>query len=186
MLARSASCSTSGCGSPRLQFSGRRTSRRGPVIAGSPSYSTGFAGDDAHVRFFALADILKVPVMAGSRGDPAGHPARQRAHAPSPARVRARRRDRYLPGSGSFQYAMGNGGPAWVCRGAVGRDDRALRDLRTGRRGPTRTALPHPAKIAFPSPPSEGDPIDTRENHEKIAPVELIVRAAGTGLALRR
>jgi 1-acyl-sn-glycerol-3-phosphate acyltransferase len=166
-----------------LQFSGTANiPKDGPVIiaANHPSYFDPVVlslATSRHVRFFALADILKVPVIGWFArqwgilpvyrgGD--NEPTVQKA-------LRVLQRGGAIgifpEGRRSLQYAMGNVKPG-VGRLAVQSGAKIVPCIIYGtwKAWPHLTALPHPAKIVVNFlPPIPIDSTDTRENHEKIA-----------------
>jgi 1-acyl-sn-glycerol-3-phosphate acyltransferase len=174
-----------------LQFSGTaHIPKEGPVIiAGNhPSYFDPVVlslATTRHVRFFALADILKVPVIGWFArqwgilpvyrgGD--NEPTVQKA-------LRVLQRGGAIgifpEGRRSLQYAMGTARPG-VGRLAVQSGATIVPCVIYGtwKAWPHLTALPHPAKIVVNFlEPIKIEPTDTRENHEKIAQQvrELIV-----------
>jgi len=166
-----------------LQFSGTKNiPKTGPVIiAGNhPSYFDPIVLSLATprlVRFFALAEILKIPVV-GWFGRQWGILPVYRGGDNEPTIQKALRVLQrggaigiFPEGRRSLQYAMG------VARPGVGR--LAVQSgativpcviYGTWKAWPKMTALPHPAKIVVDFLPAiTVDPVDTRENHEKIA-----------------
>jgi len=166
-----------------LQFSGTENiPKTGPVIiAGNhPSYFDPIVLSLATprlVRFFALAEILKVPligwfarqwgILPVYRGGD-NEPTVQKA-------LRVLQRGGAIgifpEGRRSLQFAMGTARPG-VGRLAVQSGATIVPCVIYGtwKAWPRLTALPHPAKIVVDFlPPLTVDPADTRENHEKIA-----------------
>jgi len=166
-----------------LQFSGTENiPKSGPVIiAGNhPSYYDTVVlslATTRHVRFFALADILKVPVI-GWFGRQWGILPVYRGGDNEPTVQKALRILQrggaigiFHEGRRSLQYAMGLARPG-VGRLAVQSGAVVVPCVIYGtwKAWPRLTALPHPAKIVVHFlPPIPVDPTDTRENHERIA-----------------
>jgi 1-acyl-sn-glycerol-3-phosphate acyltransferase len=166
-----------------IQFHGAENiPKEGPVIiaANHPSYFDPVVlslATDRVVRFFALAAILDVPIVGWfakkwgmlpviPRGD--NEPTVQKA-------LRILRRGGAIgifpEGRRSCQYTMGPIKPG-VGRLAAQSGARIVPCILYGtwKAWPHLTALPHPAKIVVDFLPSIAvDPIDTRENHERIA-----------------
>jgi len=166
-----------------LQFSGTANiPKDGPVIiAGNhPSYYDPIVLSLATprlVRFFALADILKVPVIGwfarqwgilpvyrGGNNEPSIQKALRVLQRGGAIGI-------FPEGRRSLQYAMG------IARPGVGR--LAVQSgavivpcviYGTWKAWPRLTALPHPAKVVVDFLPAiTVEPADTKENHEKIA-----------------
>jgi len=166
-----------------LQFSGTENiPKSGPVIiAGNhPSYYDPVVlslATTRHVRFFALADILKVPVIGwfgrqwgilpvylGGDNEPTVQKALRILQRGGAIGI-------FPEGKRSLQYAMGQARPG-VGRLAVQSGAVVVPCVIYGtwKAWPRLTALPHPAKIVVHFlPPIPVDPTDTRENHERIA-----------------
>jgi 1-acyl-sn-glycerol-3-phosphate acyltransferase len=166
-----------------LQFRGTSNiPPEGPVIiAGNhPSYFDPVVLSLAtmrHVRFFALADILKLPVIGwfarqwgilpvyrGGDNEPTVQKALRILQRGGAIGI-------FPEGRRSLQYAMGVARPG-VGRLAVQGGAKVVPCVIYGtwKAWPHLTALPHPAKIVVDFlPPISIDPIDTRENHEAIA-----------------
>lgn len=166
-----------------LQFHGlENVPREGPVIiaANHPSYFDPVVlslATERRIRFFALADLLKVPligwflrqwgILPVHRGGD-NEPTVQKA-------LRILRRGGAIgifpEGRRSFQWLMGDPKPG-VGRLAVQSGARIVPCVIYGtwKAWPRLTPLPHPAKIVVDFlPPLEVPPEDTRENHERIA-----------------
>jgi 1-acyl-sn-glycerol-3-phosphate acyltransferase len=166
-----------------LQFSGTENiPKSGPVIiAGNhPSYFDPIVLSLATprlVRFFALAELLKMPVVGwfarqwgilpvyrGGNNEPTIQKALRVLQRGGAIGI-------FPEGRRSLQFAMG------VARPGVGR--LAVQSgativpcviYGTWKAWPRLTALPHPAKIVVDFLPAiKVEPVDTRENHEKIA-----------------
>jgi 1-acyl-sn-glycerol-3-phosphate acyltransferase len=166
-----------------LQFSGTANiPKTGPmIIAGNhPSYFDPVVlslATTRHVRFFALADILKVPII-GWFGRQWGILPVYRGGDNEPTIQKALRVLQrggaigiFPEGRRSLQYAMGLARPG-VGRLAIQSGAKIVPCVIYGtwKAWPHLTALPHPAKIVVNFlPPISVDGPDTRENHEKIA-----------------
>jgi len=166
-----------------LQFSGTRNiPLTGPVIiAGNhPSYYDPIVLSLAtrrHVRFFALAEILKVPVIGwfarqwgilpvyrGGDNEPTVQEALRVLQRGGAIGI-------FPEGRRSLQFAMGTARPG-VGRLAVQSGAVIVPCVIYGtwKAWPRLTALPHPAKIVVDFLPAlTVEPLDTKENHEKIA-----------------
>lgn len=166
-----------------LQFSGvANIPREGPVViaANHPSFFDPVVlslATQRHVRFFALAEILKIPLIGWFARQwgilpvtPGGdnEPTIQKA-------LRILQRGGAIgifpEGRRSLQYAMGAARPG-VGRLAVQSGAVIVPCVIYGtwKAWPRLTILPHPAKIVvdfLPAMPYEM--VDTRENHESIA-----------------
>lgn len=166
-----------------LQFHGTsHIPKEGPVIiaANHPSYFDPVVlslATTRHVRFFALADILKVPVIGWFArqwgilpvyrgGD--NEPTVQKA-------LRVLQRGGAIgifpEGRRSLQYAMGLARPG-VGRLAIQSGAKIVPCIIYGtwKAWPHLTALPHPAKIVVDFlPPITVEGPDVKETHEKIA-----------------
>lgn len=166
-----------------IQFRGAENiPSKGPVIvaANHPSYFDPVVlslGTDRWIRFFALAEVFEVPLVgifvkkAGTlpvvRGGD-NEPSVQKA-------LRVLRRGGavgiFPEGRRSLRYAMGEVKPG-VGRLAVqsGAPIVPCVIYGTWKAWPTRTALPHPAKIVVDFlPPIRAEPVDTREGHQRVA-----------------
>jgi 1-acyl-sn-glycerol-3-phosphate acyltransferase len=166
-----------------LQFSGTENiPRTGPVIiAGNhPSYYDPIVLSLAtrrHVRFFALAEILKVPVIGwfarqwgilpvyrGGNNEPTVQKALEVLQGGGAIGI-------FPEGRRSLRFAMGTARPG-VGRLAVQSGAVIVPCVIYGtwKAWPHLTALPHPAKIVVDFLPAlTVEPVDTKENHEKIA-----------------
>lgn len=166
-----------------LQFSGAgNIPKDGPVIiaANHPSYFDPVVLSLAtarHVRFFALADILKVPLIGWFARQWGILPVYKGGNNEETVQKALRVLQRggaigiFPEGRRSLQYAMGNAKPG-VGRLAVQSGAKVVPCIIYGtwKAWPHLTALPHPAKIVVNFlPPIEVDRVDTKENHEKIA-----------------
>ena len=166
-----------------LQFSGTQNiPKTGPVIiAGNhPSYFDPVVlslATTRHVRFFALAEILKLPVI-GWFGRQWGILPVYRGGDNEPTVQKALRILQrggaigiFPEGKRSLQYTMGTARPG-VGRLAVQSGAVVVPCVIYGtwKAWPHLTAFPHPAKIVVDFlPPVAFELVDTRENHEKIA-----------------
>lgn len=174
-----------------LQFRGTENiPPTGPVIiAGNhPSYYDPIVlslATPRHVRFFALAELLKVPVIGwfarqwgilpvyrGGNNEPTVQKALRVLQRGGAIGI-------FPEGRRSLQFAMGTARPG-VGRLAVQSGAVIVPCVIYGtwKAWPRLTALPHPAKIVVDFlPPVAVEPVDTKENHEKIASQvrELIV-----------
>lgn len=166
-----------------LQFSGTSNiPDKGPAIiaANHPSYFDPIVLSLAmrrHVRFFALAEILKIPLIGwfarqwgilpvyrGGNNEPTVQKALEVLRSGGAVGI-------FPEGRRSLQYAMG------IARPGVGR--LAVQSgaviipcviFGTWKAWPHLTILPHPAKIVVNFLPAiKVDLVDTRENHESIA-----------------
>ena len=166
-----------------LQFHGlEHVPKAGPLIvaANHPSYFDPVVlslATERVVRFFALAGILKVPLIGWFAKQwgmlpvyPGGNnePTIQKA-------LRVLQRGGAIgifpEGRRSLQYAMGNARPG-VGRLAVQSGAKVVPCIIYGtwKAWPHLAALPHPAKIVVNFLPAiTVEPDDTRENHEAIA-----------------
>lgn len=174
-----------------LQFSGTSNiPGTGPAIiaANHPSYFDPIVlslATPRHVRFFALAEILKVPVIGwfarqwgilpvyrGGDNEPTVQKALQILQSGGAIGI-------FPEGRRSLQFAMGAARPG-VGRLAVQSGAIIVPCVIYGtwKAWPRLTILPHPAKVVVDFlPPLRVDPADTRENHDRIAQQvrELIV-----------
>ena len=166
-----------------LQFSGTENiPLTGPlIIAGNhPSYYDPIVLSLATprlVRFFALAEILKVPVIGwfarqwgilpvyrGGNNEPTVQKALRVLQRGGAIGI-------FPEGRRSLQFAMGTARPG-VGRLAVQSGAVIVPCVIYGtwKAWPRLTALPHPAKIVVDFlPPLTVEAVDTKENHEKIA-----------------
>ena len=166
-----------------LQFSGTENiPKTGPVIiAGNhPSYFDPIVlslATPRHVRFFAIAELLKVPVIGwfarqwgilpvyrGGDNEPTVQEALSVLRGGGAIGI-------FPEGRRSLQFAMGTARPG-VGRLAVQSGAVIVPCVIYGtwKAWPHLTALPHPAKIVVDFlAPITVDSVDTRENHEKIA-----------------
>jgi 1-acyl-sn-glycerol-3-phosphate acyltransferase len=166
-----------------LQFSGTSNiPKDGPVIiaANHPSYFDPVVlslATKRHVRFFALADILKVPVIGWFARQWGILPVYRGGNNEETVQKALRVLQRggaigiFPEGRRSLQYAMGNAKPG-VGRLAVQSGAKIVPCIIYGtwKAWPHLTALPHPAKIVVDFlPPIDVDRADTKENHEKVA-----------------
>jgi 1-acyl-sn-glycerol-3-phosphate acyltransferase len=166
-----------------LQFSGTENiPKSGPVIiAGNhPSYFDPIVLSLATprlVRFFALAELLKIPVVGwfarqwgilpvyrGGNNEPTIQKALRVLQRGGAIGI-------FPEGRRSLQFAMGVARPG-VGRLAVQSGATIIPCVIYGtwKAWPRLTIFPHPAKIVVDFlHPIKVDPVDTRENHEKIA-----------------
>ena len=166
-----------------LQFSGTfNIPRQGPVIiaANHPSYFDPVVLSLATtrlVRFFALADILKVPVIGWFARQWGILPVYKGGNNEETVQKALRVLQRggaigiFPEGRRSLQYAMGTARPG-VGRLAIQSGAKIVPCVIYGtwKAWPHLTALPHPAKIVVNFLPAvEVGGEDTRENHERIA-----------------
>lgn len=166
-----------------LQFKGvGNIPLHGPVViaANHPSYFDPIVLSLAtrrHVRFFALADVLKVPligwfarkwgilpVVRGGNNEKSVQTALEVLRAGGAVGI-------FPEGRRSLQYAMGDAKPG-VGRLAVQSGARIVPCVIYGtwKAWPRLTGLPHPAKIVVEFLPSiEAGGEDAKENHQRIA-----------------
>jgi 1-acyl-sn-glycerol-3-phosphate acyltransferase len=166
-----------------LQFSGvSNIPASGPVIiAGNhPSYYDPIVlslATKRHVRFFAIAELLKLPIIGwfarqwgilpvyrGGDNEPTVQKALRILQRGGAIGI-------FPEGRRSLQFAMGQVRPG-VGRLATQSKATIVPCVIYGtwKAWPRLTALPHPAKVVVDFlPPLVYDPTDTRENHEAIA-----------------
>ena len=166
-----------------LQFHGTANiPKDGPVIvaANHPSFFDPVVlslGTGRLVRFFALAEITKLPVIGwltrqwgilpvirGGNNEPTVQKALRILQRGGAIGI-------FPEGRRSLQWAMGDAKPG-VGRLAVQSRAKIVPCVIYGtwKAWPRLTGLPHPAKIVVDFLPAiDVEPVDTRENHEKIA-----------------